>query len=629
LAGDVDGDGNLDLVGAGPVVLLGKGDGTFTYKSSQSLARGDQFGALLGVLGDVNGDGKLDLVTTVGPSYVVYFQGNGDGTFQSYQIIDESYTNGSQGGVLAADFNGDGKLDFAYYHNECADSGAGPCAGNLDFYLGNGNGTFQSPLTLGGLATLNNSPEIIAGDFNGDGKLDLAFDGNLLLLGVGSSPFSYSLLSIPDNQVQNVIGDFSGTGRLGIAGAPVSNVLVADLNVIPQIPPTPDFGATSSAAYQTVVAGNSATYTITITAIDGFSGVVTPSVSGLRDGAVPSFNPPTVTGSGTTVLSIATSASLATQNYQFDVSLTSGALVHGGGLTLNVGPAGTSFGDFTGSIPKTYANSTPGGSVGYGITIIPLNGFTGNVSLTASGLPAGATFSFNPATITGGSGSTALTVSTASGTPTGSYPFTFTATSGSLVHSTQLVVNVGPAGSNFGNFTGSVTPTSATVTAGSGTAITIALQPLYGYVGNASVTLSPLPSGMGASGNQTVPVPGSTVISISTSSSLTPGTYVLTFTVTGSNSFGAVQHSSSVTITVLPPATESLRKHGSIAAAGAVGGIISTKDARLVKSCAANVSRGGLFRWRRCRSCPSSSWLRRRVWLRRRRRPERPSARAE
>lgn len=128
------------------------------------------------------------------------------------------------------------------------------------------------------------------------------------------------------------------------------------------------------------------------------------------------------------------------------------------------------------------------------------------------------------------------------------------ATSGGIVHSTRLVVNVGPAGSNFGDFSGSITPTSSSVIAGNSTTFTLSLQPLYGYVGNAKVTMNPPPAGIVASGNQTLSVPGSTVINITTSSTLAPGTYVLTFEAIGSNSFGGVRHSASVTITVTPPA---------------------------------------------------------------------------
>ena len=70
---------------------------------------------------------------------------------------------------MAADFNGDGKLDLAMANQN---------DGTVSILLGNGDGTFQPPANVGGFIT----PTWIAvGDFNGDGKLDLAVtDGGVL-----------------------------------------------------------------------------------------------------------------------------------------------------------------------------------------------------------------------------------------------------------------------------------------------------------------------------------------------------------------------------------------------------------------------------------------------------------------
>jgi FG-GAP-like repeat/Abnormal spindle-like microcephaly-assoc'd, ASPM-SPD-2-Hydin len=161
--GDFDGDGNLDLavpLSKGINIFLGNGDGTF---------RGGQFidGYVSAVAAaDFNGDGILDIVT----DGVTVLLGNGDGTFQGGARTESLKIPGSirgekrhpviQGSSLSlGDFNGDGKLDVV-------------SGGTL--YLGNGDGTFQSPITLAN-DTLN-----AMGDFNNDGKLDLV--GHFLYL---------------------------------------------------------------------------------------------------------------------------------------------------------------------------------------------------------------------------------------------------------------------------------------------------------------------------------------------------------------------------------------------------------------------------------------------------------------
>jgi FG-GAP-like repeat/Abnormal spindle-like microcephaly-assoc'd, ASPM-SPD-2-Hydin len=151
--GDFNGDGNLDLAipdGYGVYVYLGNGDGTFTYGSDYSAT----YPGYSAVAADLNGDGNLDIIT----SGVSVLLGKGDGTFTSDGGVD---VNG--GTVALGDFNGDGKLDAAV-------------PGYL--LLGNGDGSFQSPLQF----AISTYPDIMGiGDFNSDGRLDLVGDASLYL----------------------------------------------------------------------------------------------------------------------------------------------------------------------------------------------------------------------------------------------------------------------------------------------------------------------------------------------------------------------------------------------------------------------------------------------------------------
>jgi hypothetical protein len=91
--------------------------------------------------------------------------------------------------------------------------------------------------------------------------------------------------------------------------------------------------------------------------------------------------------------------------------------------------------DFAIAVSPSSQTVTQGGSTSYSVAISPTNGFTGKVNLSVSGLPSGASGSFNPNPATS---SSKLSVTTSSSTPTGTYALTITAVSGSLTHTTTV-----------------------------------------------------------------------------------------------------------------------------------------------------------------------------------------------
>jgi hypothetical protein len=166
---DFNGDGILDIATANEIgntvtVMLGKGDGTF--QSAVTYPAGGQPFSI--AIGDFNSDGYLDLVVTnLCPGYptcsgatVSVLLGNGDGTFQS-QV--QYATGNGPDAVSIGDFNGDGKLDLAI--TSLTDS-------SVCIFLGNGDGTFQ-PYVEYPVGTITPNG-VTTGDFNGDGVLDLA-----------------------------------------------------------------------------------------------------------------------------------------------------------------------------------------------------------------------------------------------------------------------------------------------------------------------------------------------------------------------------------------------------------------------------------------------------------------------
>jgi hypothetical protein len=201
-------------------VLLGNGDGTFRPPVTSLV------GFVLGSLavGDFNLDGKPDLAVinnTSSPNSpgVVIALGNGDGTFQYPSM---TYFAGPNAGALAvADVNDDGKPDVVVVNYD-TQQGYGP--GSVAILLGNGNGTLASPVQYD---VGNGATSVVVGDFNGDGKLDLAVGQTAvygsassvsILLGYGGGYFLPAVnYAVGTGQISLAIGEFNGDGKPDLA----------------------------------------------------------------------------------------------------------------------------------------------------------------------------------------------------------------------------------------------------------------------------------------------------------------------------------------------------------------------------------------------------------------------------
>ena len=210
--------------------------------------------------------------------------------------------------------------------------------------------------------------------------------------------------------------------------------------VLPPPPSGPNFSITATPASQTVTAGAGTSYTATVAASGGFTGVVTFSVSGLPTGASASFNPTSVTGSGSSSMSVSTSTTTPAGTYTLTITGTSGTLSHSTTVNLVVNPVG-GVPDFTISVSPTSRTVSRGSSGTYTVTIGAVNSFTGTVSLSVSGLGSRVTGTFSPASVTG-SGTSTLTVTAARNASRGARTITITGVSGSLNHSTTATLTV-------------------------------------------------------------------------------------------------------------------------------------------------------------------------------------------
>jgi hypothetical protein len=547
---DFNGDGALDFAYAtasGVQTLLGKADGSFTFLSGPSSPL-SQIGLAAVAAGDFNGDGKLDVVVTVydpfttGLDFPGVMNGNGDGSFAALVPVNGSgaaYVGSIT--AVAGDFDHDGKLDVA----TAIQTAGATLQGIIQVSSGNGDGTFKAPYTVPNVPQVT-TPLLVA-DFNGDGNLDLSTGGFIYYgLGNGTFPTSSGRTGLPTFVLA---GDAKGDGQEDIftdaitfSGSTVYHSFGLEL----QIPPTPDFKGIVAPFASTLVPGGSLSFNVTAEALYGFTGDIIVGVSGVPNGITPSYNPVVIKGgSGTSTITIAAANNMPLGHYTATLTGSSGSLFHSTTVPFDVND---SVGDWTGYVVQQSQNIAPGGKAYYELSTKGVNGFNGNISLNVSGLPPGATASFNPPMISGGTGSSVLTVTTAGTTPQPQiYNLTVTGTNGILVHSTSVYLGVSSTG---GDFTGSVSPSQGSVSASAqvSSAFTVSATPINGGAGDLTLTASGMPAGLSASFSSTT-IPGSSgssTLTLKASSGTPTGTYQIFINASGSGAF----HQSSVMLTV-------------------------------------------------------------------------------
>ncbi|MBV8843149.1 MAG: VCBS repeat-containing protein, partial [Bryobacterales bacterium] len=268
--GDVNGDGLPDIVASGISILFGDGKGGFP-------SRQDYFQQTMGsiILTDFNNDGRTDIVIGTGAPWVfsgtaiavmygstggmfsgapittvpgfsvpgdvvtsissadldgdgiadVIFsdiltgitslKGSGDGNFKAiwqYNPRTQENVRGVPASIVIGDFNRDGVPDFAAVLDSTT-------TGVIEVFLGIGDGTFQSPLIISAGSSLSDYSSIVSGDFNGDGKLDLAVANRTsksvaILLGDGTGAFTATSGVTGLTLASFVaVGDFNNDGK--------------------------------------------------------------------------------------------------------------------------------------------------------------------------------------------------------------------------------------------------------------------------------------------------------------------------------------------------------------------------------------------------------------------------------
>jgi len=450
--GDFNSDGILDLAVANAKdntvsILLGNGDGTFTQASGSPVSVG-AFPFFVAVA-DFNGDGLADVaVSNESDSTVSILLGHGDGTFTQASGSPIPSFNYNPGQVVAADFNGDGVPDLAVANFTPLFPST---VGNVVVMLGKGDGTFTpasgSPITVGTFPLA-----MVAGDFNQDGKTDLAVDnyGDItqpqtqtltLLLGNGDGTFTAAgtPTQLGDSPNDLVAADFNGDGTTDLAipeladnsttillneftqtaTASISNVTIAGTGThyVDAVYEGNTFFATST-SLTVPLQGSTVPTTLTLTGTT--EQMITMPVTFTAQLAAISVEPPSAIPTGTVTFydqSVNATLGTAPMGANGQAVFTTTAIGPGHHIIIASYSGDPSYLASTANtvpvqidelrilrVGNNNTNILPGTTVVYTIQVEPqvATTFLYNVNFAASGLPAGATATFDPAPLAAG-----------------------------------------------------------------------------------------------------------------------------------------------------------------------------------------------------------------------------------
>jgi len=430
LTADFNGDGILDLAvldTGGPAVRVFLGLSGGGFNTASPLTTGTPPGGIAFTAADFNGDSKQDiaLVSQSTGGQVSILNGNGDGSFTSG--FSQLLANPVTGGIVTGDFNEDGKLDLA-----------------TGTYIlpGNGNGTFQTPINFGGTA------EVLAtGDFNGDGRPDLVAQSSpnvaiLLQQGVLVSPTTLNFSA-------QTVGTSSASQQITLSN--IQNAVLTINSISITGPNANEFSQTNGCG-ASLAANSSCSIKITFT--------------------------PTAAGTATAFVSVADNAASSPQT----VSLAGVGQTAGPGATLNPSPV-----NFTPTQPQLVGTSAS----------VPVSlSNTGNAALTIASIaftgPNAAEFAQtnNCPTSLGVQASCTINVTftpTAGGSPTATASLSVT---DNAPTSPQTV----PLTGAVQNFSLTTTCTSLNVVPGQTAIFTVDLAPVNGFTKSVALSCSGAPA---------------------------------------------------------------------------------------------------------------------------------------
>jgi hypothetical protein len=335
--------------------------------------------------------------------------------------------------------------------------------------------------------------------------------------------------------------------RLYWLGIILSGGLIAGCGGVTTTKSAPDFSISANVSSVALTAAGSAQpVKLSATAVNGFSGTISVTISGLSSGVTASPSTFSLAPGATQQISLTASAAAAVTSSTVKFTATSGTLSHSASVAVTVSAAAAAP-DFSVSTNVSSVALTAGGSAeAVKLSATALNGFSGTIKVAISGLSSGVTASPSTFNLTPGTPQQINLTASAAAAVTSS-TVKFTATSGTLSHSASVAVTVSAAAA-APDFSVSANVSSLALTAGgSAEAVKLSATALNGFSGTISVTISGLSSGVTASPSTFNLTPGTPQqINLTASAAAAVTSSTVKFTATS----GTLSHSASVAVTV-------------------------------------------------------------------------------
>jgi subtilase family serine protease len=216
-------------------------------------------------------------------------------------------------------------------------------------------------------------------------------------------------------------------------GSALINALLSTINI-------PGYGLTASPTTVSVVPGGTATSTITSTVLNGFDSAISFTATGQPAGVNVTLNPNSITGAGTSTMSITVGSSTAIGTYNIKVTGTSGGITEVVTVILTVTKPAAGY---TISASPTSIGVARGSSGTSTITTTIVGSFDSAITLSATGYPTGVTVTFSPETIKApGAGTSTMKVKVGKGVALGNHAITINATGAGIPRTVQVTLDV-------------------------------------------------------------------------------------------------------------------------------------------------------------------------------------------